>query len=1638
MNGGSISGTAYTGGIVGHLQDYSRVINCYSYANVGGGTNVGGIVGYNDYASTASNIRTMVMNCMFYGDITGGTNKSPVYGGYNIANLQGGLNTFNYYAYQNLPTDHITNGKYNSALAVEDKFLNRFEFYRLLLNSNKKLAAFYATGSADDADRKMAKWVLETADRTIDNPKPYPVLKAQGYYPSIINYDTRDLANYSEENRNQGLKIGTPLSVTISGVGSNAPSGASITNSSLTLIRTDKDYDHFNFNYDKVQLPYYNDVGTGNYTENKVVTGWKITAITAVDGDPYTAANYPTTGVKDFPDHNYADRKSSNKDLYSVSKRIFSQGAYFDVPYGVTSITIEPYWGNAIYVADQYYDVVYKNDYTGKQGVSQTGNQAVDNTTTFNGQKVRTSITGLSSGATVYDNAVVLVGNFHLDDVPTGKDGTTPFTMMSVDQDNDHEPDYSLIYHHKGRTAICPIRFDFLNIPGTAQAQKPNDASLICNFTIFKTKGWFEVTNTSSFYTSQVEYENLDGVGKTDAPLILQGGVIDQFVSTQSKTVTGKTIYIHVGGNVWIKEFGMGTHSDGSESTPHVPVSVTGGEYEGFYLTGTYNANAKVRSDNAECYISGGHFKEVAGASLEQIDGNVHWQIYNADIDEFFGGGINEAKPIKGDITTDIFNSHVTLFCGGPKFGNMQTGKTVTTNAGGCTFGKFFGAGYGGTSIVKKKYHDTSGDQNWGTLQGYYTNDRGLYFDGVTTNAVDARYGKKGLGVATDFDYEFFVWSTGTTGGRFYVKFASFSLAQCNDVNSTLTGCTVNESFYGGGSLGKVIGKATSVLDGCTVHGNVFGGGYSATLPPIQVRDAGFAQVPNYNKSSGMFEPGVFSGTTEFTWENAAEAGKTLTNGQSGSDLTNHYVYTNADLTVLGQVGETDLTVKGNTTVEGSVFGGGDESSISASATATGNTKVTIEKNNDNETPTISNVYGGGNTADVDGNTEVEMTNGTVSQDIFGGGKGQTTVVGGNVEVNIGPKGYADKPLSVRNVYGGSAFGAVNATKNPSTGDLTLTAGKTTTVNIYAGTVDGSVFGGGLGDDDEDEAKDIVARNFGATTVKMEGGTVKTAVYGGANVNGVLKDNATVTITGGTINSSGGDIKNVVFGGGYGEPTIVEGDIAVTIGTQAATPVNSTPTVYGNVYGGSALGKVQVNEADEDQLAKNIDVNLYGGTIQGNVFGGGLGRKAAAAVGVEGTPGYVAAVTAVEARVGGNVNVLLDGAKFDCKYTGEGDNRMPLTGQIFGANNLNGTPKGHVKVHVKRTVDSEKDTEVARDSRTTYDVAAVYGGGNQADYIPVDPTPETPLNDTEDYAEVLIEGCDLTSIEYVYGGGNAAAVSATEVTILGDYIIHYVFGGGNGKSTATFTNPGANVGQYNNGETDYGTGKAVTKLVGCHIHYVFGGSNTLGNVRGGTSVSMPEATPYPAPPYSCTVRDIKEIYGAGNEADQDGTVTLILGCVNNMDYVYGGARNAHVKGGVDLVVTSGSFKGVYGGNDTSGSIQGPITVTIEETGCDPLIIDNLYLGGKDAAYSIYGYKNTGTEEAPVLVARTKAEYDALTPEQKEAEGLPYRDPVLNIVSCTRIGKESGEDLGGAFGGGYGAGATLHGNPTVNVNMIAGK
>ena len=259
--GCNVGGSGNVGGLVGTLSGTARVINCYSYANIRGGANKGGIVGSNEETSTQVSLTTMVMNCLFYGEISNGENVSPIYGGIEINNVEGGLNNYNYYRYNSSYSKNKQINKYNRALAMEEKFINRFERYRLLLNSNKKLAAKYtSTATVTVEPNDMAKWVLETADRSISgrDPYPYPVLKAQGYYPSIINPDIEHAPDCASVGRNHGGKLGKTLIVHIAGVGSNAPDGAKILRRGpITLQRTDKDTTRFNFNYDKVQLPYY-------------------------------------------------------------------------------------------------------------------------------------------------------------------------------------------------------------------------------------------------------------------------------------------------------------------------------------------------------------------------------------------------------------------------------------------------------------------------------------------------------------------------------------------------------------------------------------------------------------------------------------------------------------------------------------------------------------------------------------------------------------------------------------------------------------------------------------------------------------------------------------------------------------------------------------------------------------------------------------------------------------------------------------------------------------------------------------------------------------------------------------------------------------------------------------------------------------------------------------------------------------------------------------------------------------------------------------------------------------------------------------------------------------------------------------
>ncbi len=1323
--GSSVGGSGNVGGLVGKLEGNARVINCFSYANITGGATVGGIVGNNTVATTSADLGTMVMNCMFYGDITSG-NKAPIYNGTIITNDgdEAGVNNFNYFwaGASYVKNKQINN--YHCALMAETRFLQRFEFYRHLLNSNRELAAWWVKGN-DGQKSDMAKWVLEPSQ--IGSNVPFPILKTPGKYYSVVNYDAdhAEEIDAKNEHRNEGRKLtsmgGTganagKLAVTIqmgNGAVYNHPTGAAITlkegetEKTIYLVITDKDTAHYNFNYGKVQLPYYNDYGTNNYTGNRVVTGWKIVSITGGTTGSYSTGaddvTYNESGELTATPYNFADRKCTNKDLYDGtgegkpgSDRVFNQGAYWDVPDGVTAITIEPYWGKAVYLADPYWDIVYKNNNTDDMATAADvttigGGQRFENGQKYNiatrsldnenGQTVYTSmgnaiassgsgsalfqgVTGTPANQTVYDYAVVLVGNYHHTTTPNA-DNSKPYTVTSVDLDGDNEPDYSLMLRFNGRTGFHPVRYDFLNIIGLGMAQKTTGGTGSYNLGIMQPKYWFEVTNTALFRVTQFEYSPS---GRAKKPIILQGGVIEQWV-TQQQNAGDLVEYFHVGGNVWFKEFHRGSHQDNPDRyTPHPPVSVTGGDFDKFYLTGLYQSQATIYDDNAECYISGGRFGEVAGAGMEGIGtsvgkGNVTWIIDHADIREFYGGGINAKKPIYGNIHTIIKNSYVTQFCGGPKFGDMENGRTVKTIADNCTFGTYFGAGYGGNSYNRyapKNYNEVINIE-WNKWVAGTS-----YPSGGNYGGYKLEYNSDRGGVPTQFDYQFIPMSGNTNNvARLFIDYISFSLATTHNVTSELTGCKVLGNFYGGGSLGKVEGNATSTLNNCIVNGSAFGAGYSASTPTVEVMPtSGFITEPSYDEQSGSFIDGVVPSkqtnpsTVTYTWQHRNEIIADAANDNARTalaiDKTNHILYTNEDLTTLGTVtGNATLNITGTTTVAGSVYGGGEESGVD------GDTEVTIKNGTIGTTDLggaeYGNVYGGGKgkednvtAGQVKGDTKVKIENGTILHNVYGGG----------AYGSVGDYTYDENDVITARIGGGNT-------------EVYITGGEIGT----DGDENGMVFGSSRGDvGDENSIHNKLAWVYDThvaigdtaanATVTTETPLIKGSVYGGGE-NGHNFRSSYVRINGGTIGmTSGGDITD-----DNGTPDDDEDDIEYS---GAAYPYR------GNVYGGGCGTDMYDNNTKYNPIAGivqgNARINMTGGLVVHNMYGAG----AMGSVGTETTGG----VTTIDIS-GGTVGVsgtVGDGNVFGAAR-GAADatsNEYALVRDHTTVNISGGTVKGNV------------------------------------------------------------------------------------------------------------------------------------------------------------------------------------------------------------------------------------------------------------------------------------------------------------------------------------------------------------------------
>ena len=917
--GGSISGSGAVGGLVGKIQSGSdsRVVNCYNFAAVSGGSHAAGIVGRNDGANAR------IALCMMYGDVTGATVISPVYSGTHTRNVSN-YSEYNYYRSKaNVPYT-----LYNDQSAIDkDEYLTRFPFYRHILNTHRCLASYFLFGNYDAGNvEEIGHWVLNTQTAA---------------YPIVEDWQTNTKRTTSDINDNLPMTTADYAGRLLTDMGSggyltvNVSINGSTYSSQLPI--TDMDTLRYDYTWGKVVLPFANEYSGWTRNYSKVCTGWKITSVTG-----------GTEGT--FQNYNMTDRDCTAKDLYSNSGYIFAQGGYYVVPYGVTAISIEAHFANAFYLSDPTYETGFTTNYA---TATPLGDSVPES---YHGQTVYTSlvtlVADLAETNSPHDQAIVLVGNYHFN-VTSSTNGFNvrkAVTIMSTDEDCNQEPDYGWYTSNaQGRLEVPALRFDFVPNIEMGMAARVTGTSRYPGIGIWHARGWFELTETCVSIMSQCEINSSDFLttdnGKGNNRWIANSGCFVQIVRARDNRCT-KLSYIQIGGNAYVEELYPGSHTDTARDNVIVPIVVTGGEVKECFMSG-YAAGGKLTGDMIRFWCTGGKLHKFLGCYMEEpVTAGLTAKIDHALICRFFGGGTSSSARIKGDIDVTINNSKVDFYCGGPEFGDMYSGKTVTTRANNTTFGNYYGAGFGGTSVTYVRNEQMINAISAATMT--YP----IPFTEYTSRRLNARDDNS---IANCYKFEYIYHSNGyQTVARYYTGYALFSLATTGSVTNLLTDCHILGDFYGAGCQGKVSGTVTSTLTGCTLDGDAYGGGYKAVSNEVNVYTVTQPTYSVYTRETGIFSGFGTVQPDTYTWQQ----------GTAGTSIeADKVLYTNVAMSDLGNVtGDISLTID-SCTVAADVYGGGNESK------SLSNTSVKILNN----AVIDGNVYGGGNQAEVLGSTYVQI-----------------------------------------------------------------------------------------------------------------------------------------------------------------------------------------------------------------------------------------------------------------------------------------------------------------------------------------------------------------------------------------------------------------------------------------------------------------------------------------------------------------------------------------------------------------------------------------------------------------------------------------------------------------------------------------
>lgn len=645
------------------------------------------------------------------------------------------------------------------------------------------------------------------------------------------------------------------------------------------------------------------------------------------------------------------------------------------------------------------------------------------------------------------------------------------------------------------------------------------------------------------------------------------------------------------------------------------------------------------------------------------------------------------------------------------------------------------------------------------------------------------------------------------------------------------------------------------------------------------------------------------------------------------------------------------------------------------------------------------------------------------------------------------------------------------STKENYTYDINLLVGGATAGNMYAnitinvenGSV-GRLLGGSIGDKVSLSNWNYPENTFlGYTTINLTGGTIQ-ELYGG----------------------SLGRNMNALSGSGSSRNLICDiyhyGTININISSEAV--VNS------NIYGAGAGGVTGYHENSTDtykdygkDIKTIVNINITGGTINGNIYGGGYGY----------TEYLTEAVTATDGgALYGDSNIIINGSptingNIYAAGCGYDSSSKPKLAQMIGTSNIeiNGTPTIDGKIFGAGQGISGYDEMAKFIGNSNITIKSdlnteVYGGGN--------------ISVSEGNTYINIENGIHTGD--IYGGGNLGIIEGTSNVTINGGVQSRVFGGGN-QATVTYSivtvkggettelYAGGNEANVTNTTTYIKGGKVTTLFGGCNkagvtstkiistsgdVTTIFGGSNTNGDVtsseieiaggsieniyggnnQGGTTVTTSinvkggavgniygggdQATSTTSN-ITTSKGTIENIYGGGNQAGV--TTTYITTAGGNIGTIFGGSNRSGNVNESFIVANDGqnsSIQTIYGGNN-----QGGMTTTTNVT-INGGRVNDVYGGGNQAVTNVTNVNINGEVLNNVFGGGNQAGINTNT--NLKLDGATIGDNVYGggnegtVTQNTYVSVKDSILKNSLYAGGNGASAIVYGN--VNLTMHGTK